>query len=96
MLSPYPAYDPTPTMNVSVHLPPTVFENITTDTIGLFFTYYPQAYLFNASKAAYPFVASPVIGVALATNSVISDLPELITLILPLQIVSMVTSLSNY
>lgn len=82
--------DDSTAMNISVYLPPAVFENITAPTIGLLFTYYREAFLFPVSKQSESdslAAASPVVGISL-TGYDISLVSEPIVLTLPLLVVS--------
>ena len=77
-------------LNISVYLPPAVFENVTTPTVGLLFTYYREAFLFPLSKQSESdalAAASPVIGISLAGYN-ISFASEPILLTLPVMVVS--------
>lgn len=78
-------------LNITIFLPPVVFENLTTSAVGLLFTYYRSASLFplrKQSKTDQTFVASPVIGASLAESGEIYSLPEPIILVLPVMVVS--------
>lgn len=78
-------------LDISIFLPPEIFENVNTSTVGLLFTYYRLPSFFPVQKRTNSdqiFVASPVIGASLAGLEKVYSLSEPVVLTLPVMVVS--------
>ena len=82
--------------NISIYLPPAVFENLTDTRVGLLFSYYRTPILFplrNVSNDSYyPVIASPVIGAALAEQEAVVNLTDNIIITIPYTAVSIIAT----
>ena len=80
-------------VNISIYLPPAVFNNVTDLSVGLLFSFYRVATLFPVrteidGDREYPAISSPVVGAALALQEPVANLIENIIITLPFSVVS--------
>ena len=72
--------------NISIHLPPTVFANVTDASVGVLFSFYTTSALFPARRANdsdFPYVVSPVIGASLAGVNSSVNLSQQVVMTIP-------------
>ena len=80
--------------NISIHLPPALFENVTDTSVGVLFTFYTGPALFPVRRAYdedFPEVISPVIGASLAGLDPPVNLTTNVTITLPFSKVRVIT-----
>ena len=80
--------------NISIHLPPTLFENVNDTNVGVLFTFYTGPALFPVRRDYddnFPEVVSPVIGASLAQLQPQVNLTTNVTMTLPFAKVSITT-----
>ena len=70
----------------SITLPPSLFTNLTSPHVGVFFTYYPTAVFFPLAQGTHSdiIIGTPVIGASVA-NVTVRELKENVTVVFQLQ-----------
>ena len=70
----------------SITLPPSLFTNLTSPRVGVFFTYYPTAVFFPLAQGTHSdiIIGTPVIGASVA-NVTVRELEENVTVVFQLQ-----------
>ena len=77
--------------NISIYLPPNVFNQLNSTDVGLLYSFYDTPMLFPLrvdTENNYPEIASPVIGVSLAQAEPVVNLTEDIVMVVPYKVVS--------
>ena len=85
--------------NVSIHLPPAVFANKNTSSVGVLFSFYTKAALFplrRGGRSGFPEVVSPVIGALLAGFNSVVNISQNVVMTIPFSMVSIFLVSSNF